>query len=74
MLEAARILGCLSAVCLATALAAWLKVFRIPALQRLDTRLGLISGQTELASRLLFLALSLSGVAAVLAATAWIAT
>jgi hypothetical protein len=67
MLEAARILGCFSAVLLVAAVAAWVKLARGPLLQRLDGRIGLNFAQAESASQLLVLALSLSVLAAILA-------
>jgi len=67
MLEAARILGGFSAVLLVAAIAAWVKLLRGPALQRLDGRPDRSSEQTEIASQMLVLAVGLSGIAAVLA-------
>ncbi len=66
MLETARILAIAAAVLLAVALAAWLKIFRGPALQRLDGSAASESN-AQTASKLLGLALGASAVAAVLA-------
>jgi hypothetical protein len=73
MLEVARILGCLSAVLLVAAIAAWVKLLRSPTLQPLDGRVETNSGQGEIASQLLLLAVSLSALAAVLAIGDWFA-
>ena len=73
MLEAARILGGFSAVLLVAAIVAWTKLLRGPALQRLDGRPD-NSGQAEIASQLLVLAVGLSGIAAILAVVGWFAT
>ena len=65
MLESARILAIAAAVLLAVAVAAWLKMYRGPALQRLD---GSAESESKMkvASQLLGLALGASAVAAVL--------
>ena len=73
MLEAARIIGCLSAFLLITAIAAWVKLSRSPALQPIDGSASQ-NGRIEIASQILVLAVGLSAVAAVLAIAAWIVT
>ena len=73
MLEAARIIGCFSAVLLVTAIAAWVQLFRSPALQPIDGSAA-PNGKIEIASQLLVLAAGLSGVAALLAVAAWVVT
>ncbi len=72
MIETARLLGWLSAALLLAAFAAWMKVPRGAFLQRLGGRPGLNSGRAEGASQLLFLAVGVSAVAAVLAVAGWI--
>jgi hypothetical protein len=73
--EAAWIIAGFSAALLVAAIAVWVKTLRGPLLQRLDgRRVQSNSGQDELASRLLVLAVSLSAVAAVLAVASWIIT
>ncbi len=74
MIEAAQILGCFSAVVLIVAIAAWVKLFRGSALQRLDGCAEPNVGNIQLASQLLVLAVSLSAVAALLALVGFIAT
>jgi hypothetical protein len=74
MLEAARVLGVISAVLLVAAIAAWVRLLRGPTLQRLDGRIGPDSGQAQVASQLLMLAAGLSAVAAVLAVAGWTVT
>lgn len=66
MLESARILAIAAAVLLAVAVAAWVKMYRGPALQRLDGSAASESNAKR-ASQLLGLALGASAVAAVLA-------
>lgn len=73
MLEAARIIGCFSAILLVTAIAAWVELFRTPALQPIDGRAA-PNGKVEIASQILVLAVGLSVVAALLAVAAWIVT
>lgn len=72
MLELGQVLGFFSAVLLILAGAAWVQLGRGPVLQRLDGPASSNSGQGELVSRLLILALGLSAVAAVLAVVGWI--
>ena len=72
MLEAARILAILSVLALGAGLLGWVKLFRSPALQRLDGRQKRTFGRAEMASQLLALAVGLSAVAAVLAVAAWV--
>ena len=67
MVEAAGILGGISAVLLVAAIAAWIKLIRGPALQALDGRRHPDSGPTEIASQILMLAAGLSAAAAILA-------
>ena len=74
MLEAARVLGVISAVLLVASIAAWVRLLRDPALQRLDGRVAPDSAQAQLASQLLMLAAGLSAVAAVLAVAGWTVT
>jgi len=74
MLEAARILGFFSAFLLVVAVAAWARVFRTPALHRLDDKDGPRTHQTELAAQLLILALGMSALAATFAIAAWFTT
>jgi hypothetical protein len=73
MIEAAEILGSISAVLLIVALAAWLKLLRGPELQRLGGQIESTSKPTETAARLLVLAAGLSAVSAFLACAGWIA-
>ena len=73
MLEAARVLGVISAVLLVASIAAWVRLLRGPALQRLDGRVA-DSAQAQLASQLLMLAAGLSAVAAILAVAGWTVT
>jgi hypothetical protein len=73
MLEAARILGSVSAIFLIVAVAAWLKLARGPELQRLDGQTASNPEHTEFASRLLVLAAGLSAISAFLACVGWIA-
>ena len=72
VLETAHVLGWSSAVVLLMAAAAWVKLLRGPAIQRLDRRLAL-NPDVEPASKLLVVALGLGGMAAVLAIAAWFA-
>ncbi len=72
MLEAARILALFSAVALFAGIMGWLKLFRHPALQRLDGRPEQAPRRAEAASQLLLLAVGMSAVAAVLAVAGWI--
>jgi len=72
MIEASRILGLAAAAILTIAIAAWLKLWRRPALARSrPVRLPQLV-QGEFASRLLVLAAGLSAVAAILAIAGWI--
>ena len=73
MLEAARLLGCFSAVLLIGAVAAWVILLRGAALQRLDGSAAPNVGSVEFACQLLVLAVSSSAVAALLAVAGWIA-
>ena len=66
VLEAAHVFGWFSAVVLLVAAAAWVKLLRGPAIQRLDDRLAL-NPNAEPASKLLVVALGLGAIAAVLA-------
>lgn len=74
MIETSRILGFASVALLTIAIAAWLKIWRRPALARLNgtTTPNLAGG--EFASRLLVLAAGLSAVAALVAITGWFGT
>jgi hypothetical protein len=72
MVEAANILGVLSAVLLLMAVIAWVKLLGGPLLQRADGGTGMDSAQGELASELLFWAASLSSAAVFLAIAGWI--
>jgi hypothetical protein len=72
VLEIAHVLGWSSAVVLLMAAAAWVKLLRGPAIQRLDRRLAL-DPNAELASKLLVVALGLGGMAALLAIAGWFA-
>jgi hypothetical protein len=74
MLEAARVLGVISAVLLVASIGAWVRLLRGPALQRLDGRVGPNFAQAQLASQLLMLAAGLSAVAAILAVAGWTVT
>ena len=67
MLESARIFAAVAAVALLVAVVTWVKVFRTPALQRLDGSIAGGEGQAKSGSRLLGIALGASAVAAVLA-------
>jgi hypothetical protein len=71
MLEVARFVGFFAAILLLVAVAAWIKLFRGPELQRLDGSTAKASN-IEIASRLLALAAVLSAVAASLAIIGWI--
>ena len=73
MIEAARILGGISATLLIVAVAAWLKLLGGRELQRLDGKIESTSRRTEIASRLLVLAAGMSAVSAFLACVGWIA-
>lgn len=66
MLEAAGIMGSVSAVLLLVAVAAWVKLFRGPELQRLDGRAAPDIGNIEVASQLLVVAVGLSAFATIL--------
>ena len=70
MVEASVILGWLSAALLFAAIAAWLKLGQ-GSLPRLNGRATLKTGEVESASRLLWAALVLSAVAAILAIAGW---
>jgi hypothetical protein len=70
--EVARVLGFLAAISLVAAVAAWMKPFRGPQLQRLDGRAPPDVSDLEIASLLLLLAAALSAVAAILAVMGWI--
>lgn len=72
MLEAAHVLGFVSAILLIVAVAAWIKLSRGPELQRLDGSAAPKAGNVEIASQLLLLAAALSAVDAFLAIVAWI--
>jgi hypothetical protein len=72
MLEAARILGCISAVLLIGVIAAGIMLSRVPKLERLDGSPAPSDVATEVALRFLVMALALSAVAAVLAVASWI--
>lgn len=72
MIEAARILALLAVVALGAGLFGWVKLFRSPALQRLDGRRKRSFARAETASQLLLVAVGLSAVAAVLAVAGWI--
>lgn len=72
MVEAANILGVLSALLLLMAVVAWVKLLRGPLLQRADGGTGRDSAQGELASELLFWAAGLSSAAVFLAIAGWI--
>ena len=74
MIEASRILGFASVALLAIAIATWLKIWRRPALARLDRARTPNLAQGEFASRLLILAAGLSAVAALVAIAGWFAT
>ena len=74
MLEASHILGFFSAFLLVVAVAAWARVLRTPALQRLDDKDGPRTSQTELAAQLMILALGMSALAAAIAIFGWFAT
>lgn len=66
MLEAATIMGSVSAVLLLVAVAAWVKLLRGPELQRLDGRAAPDIGNIEVASQLLVVAVGLSAFATIL--------
>jgi hypothetical protein len=72
VLETAQVVGWFSALVLLIAAAAWVKLLRGPAIERLDGRLAL-NRNAEPASKLLVVALGLGGVAAVLAIAGWFA-
>jgi len=72
MLEAARILGCFSAVLLIGVIAVWIRLSRGPQLQRLDGSTVPSDVAAEGALRFLVMALALSAVATVLAVADWI--
>jgi hypothetical protein len=72
MLEVARVLGFFAATLLIVAVAAWIKLFRGPELQRLDGRAAPKVRNVEIASQLLVLAVFLSAIAAMLAVAGWI--
>jgi hypothetical protein len=71
MLEIARLLGFLAGILLLVAVAAWVRLFRGPALQRLDGSTAK-AGVAETASQLLLTAAALSAAAASLAVIEWI--
>ncbi|GAA4723435.1 hypothetical protein H9L13_11380 [Sphingomonas lutea] len=66
MLEGARILAVAAGVVLIIAVAAWARIFRRPALRRLDGSV-VNEDRAKLASRLLAMAVGASAVAAVMA-------
>lgn len=72
MVDAANVLGLLSAVLLLMAVVAWIKLLHGPLLQRADGRAARDSAQGELASELLFWAAGLSMAAVALAIVGWI--
>jgi hypothetical protein len=73
MLEVApQIFGACSAVLLIVAIAAWVKLFGGPELQRLNGRAARNVSNVEVASQLLVLAVGVGSVAAILAIVAWI--
>ena len=73
MLELGQILGFLAAAVLIVAVAAWVKLGRRPALQRIDGRSPRANpAPAEFASQLVLAALGLSVVAALLAVVGWI--
>ena len=74
VIEASRILGFASVALLALAVAAWWKLWRSPALARLDGGKGSKFAEGEVAARLLVLAAALSAVAAMVAIGGWFAT
>ena len=74
MIEASRILGFAAVTLLALAFAAWWKLWRTPALARLDGLKGSKLAEGEVASGLLVLAAGLSAVAALVAIGGWFAT
>ena len=74
MIEASRILGFASVALLALAIAAWWKLWRAPALARLDGLKESKLAQGEVASRLLVLAAGFSVVAALVAIVGWFTT
>lgn len=67
MLDAAQLLGWLSAGLLITAVIAWLKLGRTPLHQRLGGRVALDSKPGQVAAKFLMAAAALSAVAAFLA-------
>ena len=72
MVEASNILGVLAAVLLLGAIIAWSMLIRRPLMQRTHGSARMDSAQGELAFELLFWALGLSGLAALLAIAALI--
>lgn len=74
MLEAGQILAFFSAVLLIAALAAWVTLYRRPALHRLDGSAAAKFGNFKCASQLLALAVGFSAVSALLAVAGWFAT
>ena len=72
MLELGQIVGFIAAAFLIAAVAAWAKLGRRPALQRIRGRSRANSAPAEFASQLLLAALGLSIVAALLAVAGWI--
>jgi hypothetical protein len=73
MLEVARVLGFFAATLLVVAVAAWIKLFRGPELQRLDGSAAPKVRNVEIASQLLVLAGSLSAISALIACVGLIA-
>ena len=67
MVEAAQIIACFAAVLLAAGLAGWVKMFRDPALRRIDGGLKEQSRLAEFSSQMLMFAVGLSAIAAILA-------
>ena len=72
VVEASNILGMLAGVLLLSAIIAWAMLVRRPLMRRTDGSTVMDSAQGELASELLFWALGLSSVAALLAIAALI--
>lgn len=71
MLEAGQVLGGVAAVFLIVAVGLWMKLFRGPALQRLDGRTPSTSPKLIFATRLLVCAFAMSAVAMILAVVGW---
>jgi hypothetical protein len=72
MLEASGALGWFSAALLFAAVTAWVKLGPGPMLQKLDGSKTFNTNKIESASRLLFIALGVSLVAAIVAVVGWI--